>query len=220
MTPGQRVAADEQRERLVLVWRPRHQLMEEEARPQSTVIAPTPSQNRFAPSQRAQPIRRVVAALETPVGRCGSAPSSLVDWPAMPIYEYRCPNGHTFEMFQRMADPPVRDVRDVWRGAGGEDPVPGCCALQGLRLLLDRLRSGLPQGGQGRWRRGWLGRQEGRRERRAVEIDHERVRREVRPSPRPRRRARATERSPRRPDPAARGVGEPLGGVAAAPRGP
>ncbi|MBD0290508.1 MAG: zinc ribbon domain-containing protein [Thermoleophilia bacterium] len=24
----------------------------------------------------------------------------------MPIYEYRCPNGHTFELFQRMADPP------------------------------------------------------------------------------------------------------------------
>ena len=25
----------------------------------------------------------------------------------MPIYEYRCPNGHTFEVFQRMIDPPV-----------------------------------------------------------------------------------------------------------------
>jgi putative FmdB family regulatory protein len=25
----------------------------------------------------------------------------------VPIYEYRCPNGHTFEVFQRMADPPV-----------------------------------------------------------------------------------------------------------------
>ena len=23
----------------------------------------------------------------------------------MPIYEYRCPNGHTFEVFQRMSDP-------------------------------------------------------------------------------------------------------------------
>jgi putative FmdB family regulatory protein len=23
----------------------------------------------------------------------------------MPIYEYRCPEGHTFELFQRMADP-------------------------------------------------------------------------------------------------------------------
>ncbi|HZO50465.1 MAG TPA: FmdB family zinc ribbon protein [Gaiellaceae bacterium] len=24
----------------------------------------------------------------------------------MPIYEYRCPNGHTFELFQRIADAP------------------------------------------------------------------------------------------------------------------
>lgn len=24
----------------------------------------------------------------------------------MPIYEYRCPKGHTFELFQRMADDP------------------------------------------------------------------------------------------------------------------
>jgi putative FmdB family regulatory protein len=24
----------------------------------------------------------------------------------MPIYEYRCPRGHTFELFQRMDDPP------------------------------------------------------------------------------------------------------------------
>jgi putative FmdB family regulatory protein len=23
----------------------------------------------------------------------------------VPIYEYRCPNGHTFEIFQRMSDP-------------------------------------------------------------------------------------------------------------------
>ncbi len=25
----------------------------------------------------------------------------------MPIYEYRCPDGHTFELFQRMTDPPA-----------------------------------------------------------------------------------------------------------------
>ncbi|MBW3592084.1 MAG: zinc ribbon domain-containing protein [Actinobacteria bacterium] len=24
----------------------------------------------------------------------------------MPIYEYRCPEGHTFELFHRMSDPP------------------------------------------------------------------------------------------------------------------
>ena len=26
----------------------------------------------------------------------------------MPIYEYRCPNGHTFEVFQRMSDAPAQ----------------------------------------------------------------------------------------------------------------
>ena len=25
----------------------------------------------------------------------------------MPTYEYRCPQGHTFELFQRMSDPPA-----------------------------------------------------------------------------------------------------------------
>lgn len=25
----------------------------------------------------------------------------------MPIYEYRCPGGHVFELFQRMADDPI-----------------------------------------------------------------------------------------------------------------
>jgi putative FmdB family regulatory protein len=34
----------------------------------------------------------------------------------MPIYEYRCPNGHTFELFQRMTDP-APDVCEVC-GAG------------------------------------------------------------------------------------------------------
>jgi putative FmdB family regulatory protein len=36
----------------------------------------------------------------------------------MPIYEYRCPNGHVFERFQRMSDPPP-DVCEVC----GEGPV-------------------------------------------------------------------------------------------------
>jgi putative FmdB family regulatory protein len=29
----------------------------------------------------------------------------------MPIYEYRCPEGHTFELFQRMSDPPPSDCQ-------------------------------------------------------------------------------------------------------------
>jgi putative FmdB family regulatory protein len=29
----------------------------------------------------------------------------------MPIYEYRCPKGHTFELFQRMSDPPASECQ-------------------------------------------------------------------------------------------------------------
>lgn len=36
----------------------------------------------------------------------------------MPIYEYRCPNGHTFELFQRMTDPPPSECQIC-----GEAPV-------------------------------------------------------------------------------------------------
>ena len=39
----------------------------------------------------------------------------------MPIYEYRCPEGHTFEVFQRMTDPPV-SVCEVC-GAGSVEKV-------------------------------------------------------------------------------------------------
>jgi putative FmdB family regulatory protein len=39
----------------------------------------------------------------------------------MPIYEYRCPNGHTFEVFQRMADPPVEACQIC--GAGPVEKV-------------------------------------------------------------------------------------------------
>jgi putative FmdB family regulatory protein len=36
----------------------------------------------------------------------------------MPFYEYKCPNGHVFERFQRMSDPPP-EVCDIC----GEGPV-------------------------------------------------------------------------------------------------
>ena len=36
----------------------------------------------------------------------------------MPIYEYRCPNGHTFELFQKMTDPPAETCITC-----GEGPV-------------------------------------------------------------------------------------------------
>ncbi len=36
----------------------------------------------------------------------------------MPIYEYRCPNGHTFELFQKMSDAPAERCESC-----GEGPV-------------------------------------------------------------------------------------------------
>jgi putative FmdB family regulatory protein len=39
----------------------------------------------------------------------------------MPIYEYRCPNGHTFEVFQRMSDAPVQVCETC--GAGPVEKV-------------------------------------------------------------------------------------------------
>jgi len=34
----------------------------------------------------------------------------------MPIYEYRCPDGHTFEIFQRMSDLPVEVCETCGKG--------------------------------------------------------------------------------------------------------
>ncbi len=39
----------------------------------------------------------------------------------MPIYEYRCPNGHTFELFQRMADAPAETCTTC--GAGPVEKI-------------------------------------------------------------------------------------------------
>ena len=36
----------------------------------------------------------------------------------MPIYEYRCPNGHVFELFQRIGDPAPEQCEEC-----GEGPV-------------------------------------------------------------------------------------------------
>ena len=35
----------------------------------------------------------------------------------MPTYEYRCPDGHTFDLFQRMSDDPVADCPECGKVA-------------------------------------------------------------------------------------------------------
>ena len=49
---------------------------------------------------------------------CQRRPGSLLGFPpanraflSMPIYEYRCPNGQTFELLQRMTDPPPSECQ-------------------------------------------------------------------------------------------------------------
>jgi putative FmdB family regulatory protein len=39
----------------------------------------------------------------------------------VPIYEYRCPNGHTFETFQKISDPPVETCTTC--GAGPVEKI-------------------------------------------------------------------------------------------------
>jgi putative FmdB family regulatory protein len=41
----------------------------------------------------------------------------------MPTYEYRCPEGHTFERFQRISEDPVADCPDC--GAAAERMISG-----------------------------------------------------------------------------------------------
>src|SRR3954469_13436188 len=54
------------------------------------------------------------AGLGSRRSRAAEAPQLGADWhsytrTAMPIYEYRCDNGHTFEVMQRMADDPLTE---------------------------------------------------------------------------------------------------------------
>ena len=66
----------------------------------------------------------------------------------MPIYEYRCRNGHEFEVFQSMSDDPVEGLRGLQCARGAGLP-PGGGALQGLGLLHHRLRPQDQGGAQG-----------------------------------------------------------------------
>ncbi len=103
----ERMAADEERQRLVLVRRPGEQLVEEEdggcGRDRRD---PEREPTRGQPRPRDRPL----AGAETGC-LCGLAhrrrQSAWLHSFAMPIYEYRCPDGHTFEVFQRMSDAPV-----------------------------------------------------------------------------------------------------------------
>ena len=63
----------------------------------------------------------------------------------LPIYEYKCPKGHVFEVFQKMTDPPQEVCETCGEGPGSAGPVPGCGPFQGVGLLLHGLRPRLAQ---------------------------------------------------------------------------
>ena len=68
---------------------------------------------------------------------------------SVPTYEYKCPNGHVFELFKRIADPQP-DKCPVCGASPVETvlyPVP--VRFPRLRVLLDRLRPRQPQEGAG-----------------------------------------------------------------------
>src|SRR3954453_6683246 len=68
-----------------------------------TPTSPAPPNRAAAEfAERAGMERPVAAALRS---RCSQTAS--IYWDEVPIYEYRCPNGHTFEVMQRMSDDPV-----------------------------------------------------------------------------------------------------------------
>ena len=105
------MASDEERQRLVLMWRPGEQLVEEEAgagdsdRGDAEREPVRSTQARTTAPSRA-PIRVVSTVSLIEFRRLSPLPFA-----AMPIYEYRCPDGHVFELFQRMTDPPRSGAR-------------------------------------------------------------------------------------------------------------
>ena len=107
----------------------------------------------------------------------------------MPIYEYRCPNGHTFELFQKMSDPPAEScevcgaspvekvlypVAVHYKGSGFYSTDYGRGSRKGAAKDGD---SGLGREERGRRQEGrreglGLGRQEGRRSRLSRDPNH------------------------------------------------
>jgi putative FmdB family regulatory protein len=41
----------------------------------------------------------------------GTVPAAIIP-PAVPIYEYKCDNGHVFDVIQRMADDPLTECQE------------------------------------------------------------------------------------------------------------
>ena len=116
--PG--VAADEEGERLVLVRRPGRQPEgEEQAGGEGQAGDAEPEAALGKPSRHSS--ARSASGLGASVSVMRFRRFSLLASCAVPIYEYRCPHGHTFEVFQRMSDPPAETCQVC--GAGPVEKV-------------------------------------------------------------------------------------------------
>ena len=72
----------------------------------------------------------------------------------MPIYEYRCPNGHTFELFQRMSDAPAGACEVCGEGPLERVLYPVAVHFKGSGFYsTDYGRGGREASGEGRRRR-------------------------------------------------------------------
>ena len=144
----------------------------------------TPSQRNAARSDAASTVRR---------------PGTLLRCDRVPIYEYKCPNGHVFELFQGMNDPPG-GLPGLRRGAARARAVPGRRPLQGLGFYsTDYGRGSKRRDGDVEDREGGDGGDRSRRQRR-------RTRRRRPPRPEPLRAGRLARRAQLPADDAARAV--------------
>ena len=140
---AERTAADEEREGLVLVGWPGAEEPAQHARQRS-------GHNRGSgPEER----RRVHARAGTREWRAMTGELdqglSLYDVQAdstasvlnlVPTYEYKCPNGHVFEVFKRIADPQPDTCPVCGASPGRDRALSRARAFPRLGFLLDRLR--------------------------------------------------------------------------------
>ena len=132
---AERAAADEERERLVLVGRPG-----------------TEKPAEYPGQRRRHSGRRGPESVHLPETRGLSFHGVQADSAAsvlnlVPTYEYKCPNGHVFEVFKRIADPNRRGVSGLRGVACRDRALSRAGAFSRLRFLLDRLRPRRTQAG-------------------------------------------------------------------------
>jgi putative FmdB family regulatory protein len=102
----ERAPTDEEREGLVLVRRPGAQKPTEHSGERGGYDAgPDPEDLRLAHPYASALERR--GELDQRLSLCAvQADSTASVLHLVPTYEYKCPNGHVFEVFKRIADPP------------------------------------------------------------------------------------------------------------------